>query len=111
MKTNGIYGFRHLKVLLLTVPGIVSVPALSVGETLKIGDQFGGGVVAFVLEPGDPGYAEVAEHFLIIAKADISETFEWSESKAAAFQLEENSLHDSYMRIGEIPVRIADSGH
>jgi len=112
MKTcNGIYGFRYLKVLLLAVSVIVTVPALSAGAPIKIGDQFGGGIVAYVMEPGDPGYAEAAEHFLIIAKADLSETFDWSESKAASILLEENSIHDRYMRIREIPARIADSGH
>jgi len=43
-----------------------------------IGDSFGGGKVAYILQPTDPGYAPLVTHGLIAATADQSTGIRWN---------------------------------
>jgi hypothetical protein len=59
-------------VLLLAGLSMVSAKAESYAVTYKIGDTYGGGKVAYILQAGDPGYVEGQQHGLIAAEADVN---------------------------------------
>jgi hypothetical protein len=43
-----------------------------VGSSLVVGESYGGGKIAYILQPGDPGYSALEQHGLIAATSDQS---------------------------------------
>jgi hypothetical protein len=79
---------RLMTALLLSCLSIVSVSAVSSAAPINVGDEYGGGKVVYILQPGDAGYKADEQHGLIVAKEDLAqESLSWSEAKAAAERL------------------------
>ena len=65
------------------VGGTTTTTTIATLGNLTIGDNYGGGIVAYILVSGDPGYDAAVQHGLIAATADQSTGIHWA---IAAYQ-------------------------
>jgi len=82
-------------------PAAAPAPVLAAEIQLSVGQEYGGGIIAYILKQGDNGYNSTIPHGLIAAKsdiADISENFiSWEAARVACLNLVENGYSDWHM--------------
>ena len=49
----------------------------TLSNTLNVGDNYGGGIVAYIFQSGDPGYVSGQTHGIIAATSDQSSGIQW----------------------------------
>jgi len=85
---------RLLKFLLLTFSAMTTLSSLTLAAPLMIGDEYGGGRVVYIYQPGDKRFAETADQAVIVAKADVSASSSWSDTRSSTDKLEGIGSHD-----------------
>ncbi len=100
---------RVLELLLLTALGMTTLSPLSLAAPLMVGDEYGGGKVVYIYQPGDKGFAEKADQAVIVAKADVSASISWSDTRSSTDKLEgigshDGNLHERTRQARNVPV-------
>ena len=79
-----ISSIRTVKLLLLLGFCLLTVLPLSQARTLKVGDEYGGGVVIYLFPQDEGGFKKSAEEVVIAGETNMSEHLFWSHLKTAS---------------------------
>ena len=85
---------RQLRLLLLTLIGMLTFSTFSPAAQLKVGDEYEGGKIVYIFQPGDKDFAETADQAVIVAKADVLANYTWSDTRSSIDKLEGLGSHD-----------------
>ncbi len=83
--------------ILFFVAGLTMVTGSALSSAHEIGEALGGGKVAYILQPEDPGYILGEEHGLIAAAADLlgnNGDYNWNDAIVACGKLKANGFSD-----------------
>jgi hypothetical protein len=81
-----------MKILLIAVSLLLVVGVTA--QKVKVGDAYLGGVVAYLIQPGEPGYEKKHPHGLLAAKADAGKLVKWQEAINLAKEFRDGGFDD-----------------
>ena len=64
---------------------------------LSVGDTFGGGIVGYVLQPGDNGYDPGEQHGIIVAQQDYGTLVDWGSCSSIVYSNSDGNNGATYM--------------
>ncbi len=76
--------FRSVRLLLLLGFGLLIVSPLSQARALKVGDEYGGGIVIYLFPQDKEDFKKSAEEVMISGETKMSEHLYWSHLKMAS---------------------------
>lgn len=85
---------RLMKPLLLLSLVLLTVSSLSHARTLKVGDEYAGGIIIYLFQPDEEGVKERTEEVMIAGETTLSEHLYWSDAKAASDKFDPPSYSD-----------------
>jgi hypothetical protein len=93
---------RLVRYLLLLCCCLFPFSSASFARPLKVGDEYAGGIVIYLYQPGEEGFKESARETVIAGKTNISENLYWSDAKAASDKFDGSSYRDL-----DLPARLS----
>lgn len=93
---------RLVKQVLLLCCCLFAFSPDSFARPLKVGDEYAGGIVIYLYQPGEEGFKESARETVIAGKTNISENLYWSDAKAASDKFDGPSYSD-----WDLPARLS----
>lgn len=81
-----------MKILLIAASLLLVVGVTA--QKVKVGDAYLGGVVAYLIQPGEPGYEKKHPHGLLAAKADAGKLVKWQEAINLAKEFRDGGFDD-----------------
>ncbi len=76
---------------------VFKVKSASVENALKVGQEFQGGIVAYIFQSTDAGYKEGEVHGLIVATKDLKRTYNFKRSVAKCKRFSSDSFSDWFL--------------
>lgn len=81
-----------MKILLIAASLLLVVGVTA--QKVKVGDAYLGGVVAYLIQPGEPGYEKKHPHGLLAAKGDAGKLVKWQEAINLAKEFRDGGFDD-----------------
>ena len=97
----------HMKTFLLSI-FVFSVVGVA-GQKIKIGDEYLGGVVAYLLQPGEPGYEKRHPHGLLVAKTNAGKMVKWEEAANLSKEVRDGGFDDWRLPVKDDLLKVFNS--